>query len=100
MKCNDSHQISHWRRSGLLDQTAAGEGGEAGRADCQTEEEYRESVGEVGGHRQVVLQPQVGQHGAEQQGQGVELQLYLSEENISYFMLDWLGTLDISLDNG
>ena len=70
-----AYQISDGWRSGLFEDTTAGEGWETGSADGETEEEYWESVGQVWGHGQVVLQPQVDQHRADQQGQGVQLQI-------------------------
>ena len=52
---NEPHQISDGWRSGMFEDTAAGQGGETESADWQTEEEYWEGVGQVRGHRQVVL---------------------------------------------
>ena len=67
----------------MLDQTAAGKGGETGSAESQAEQKDGESEGEVRGHRQVVLQPEVDQDRADQQSQGVQLQMDMSTLNIS-----------------
>lgn len=80
---NEPHQISDGWRSGMFEDTAAGQGGETESADWQTEEEYWEGVGQVRGHRQVVLQPEVDQDRADQESQGVQLQMDMSTLNIS-----------------
>ena len=69
-----THQVSEGGRGGGPGEAAAGQQGEREGGQWEAHQEYRQGEREVGRHRQVVLQPQVEQHGQAEQRHGVQLE--------------------------